>query len=59
MGRHPFSGQYLGSGIDMPIEKAIEQYRFAYGKNAKQNGNATTPWYTSTGLLFKGISRPF
>ncbi|MBK5480704.1 hypothetical protein JFV29_01900 [Peribacillus sp. TH16] len=35
MGRHPFAGRYLGSG-DMPIEKAIEQYRFAYGKNAKQ-----------------------
>ena len=30
MGRHPFSGRYLGSG-DMPISKAIEQYRFAYG----------------------------
>ncbi|WML53201.1 hypothetical protein RCG17_00310 [Neobacillus sp. PS3-12] len=38
MGRHPFSGQLIGSGnTEMPIEKAIEQYRFAYGKNAKQN----------------------
>ena len=37
MGRHPFSGQYIGSGnIEMPIEKAIEHYLFAYGKNAKQ-----------------------
>jgi DNA-binding helix-hairpin-helix protein with protein kinase domain len=35
MGRHPFSGQFIGN-IEMPIEKAIEQYRFAYGKNAKQ-----------------------
>lgn len=33
MGRHPFSGAFLGRG-DMPIEKAIEQYRFAYGPNA-------------------------
>lgn len=30
MGRHPFSGRYLGVG-DMPIPKAIEQFRFAYG----------------------------
>lgn len=34
MGRHPFSGRYLGTG-DMPIEKAIEQCRFAYGNQAK------------------------
>ena len=33
MGRHPFSGAFLGRG-DMPIEKAIQQYRFAYGPNA-------------------------
>ncbi|HWG78578.1 MAG TPA: hypothetical protein VN681_02325 [Stellaceae bacterium] len=33
MARHPFSGRYLGSG-DMPIERAIRDYRFAYGANA-------------------------
>ena len=31
MGRHPYSGVYRGKG-DMPIEKAIIQHRFAYGK---------------------------
>lgn len=30
MGRHPFSGQFSGKG-DMPIERAIKEYRFAYG----------------------------
>jgi DNA-binding helix-hairpin-helix protein with protein kinase domain len=30
MGRHPYSGRYLGPG-DMPIEKAIREHRFAYG----------------------------
>jgi DNA-binding helix-hairpin-helix protein with protein kinase domain len=30
MGRHPFAGRYLGAG-DMPIERAIAEYRFAYG----------------------------
>jgi DNA-binding helix-hairpin-helix protein with protein kinase domain len=33
MARHPFSGRYLGTG-DMPIERAIREYRFAYGANA-------------------------
>lgn len=33
MARHPFSGRYLGAG-DMPIERAIREYRFAYGANA-------------------------
>jgi len=29
MGRHPFSGRYQSSG-DMPLERAIHEYRFAY-----------------------------
>ncbi len=33
MGRHPFVGKYLGSG-DMPIEKAIREFRFAFGSGA-------------------------
>lgn len=33
MGRHPFSGQYLGAG-DMSLEKAIQELRFAYGSGA-------------------------
>lgn len=34
MGRHPYSGRFLGSG-DMSLEKAIAEYRFAYGPNNK------------------------
>lgn len=33
MARHPFSGEYLGTG-DMPIDRAIKEYRFAYGSAA-------------------------
>jgi DNA-binding helix-hairpin-helix protein with protein kinase domain len=33
MGRHPFSGRYQGSG-DMPLERAIGEYRFAYSGQA-------------------------
>jgi DNA-binding helix-hairpin-helix protein with protein kinase domain/Flp pilus assembly protein TadD len=34
MGRHPFSGTFLGRG-EMPLEKAIRENRFAYGREAK------------------------
>jgi DNA-binding helix-hairpin-helix protein with protein kinase domain len=34
IGRHPFAGRYLGRG-DMPIETAIQQFRFAYGADRK------------------------
>jgi len=30
MGRHPFAGRFLGSG-EMPIERAIAEFRFPYG----------------------------
>ncbi|MDP9369716.1 MAG: hypothetical protein M3Q03_15840 [Chloroflexota bacterium] len=33
LGRHPFSGRYMGPG-DMPIEKAITELRFAYGSRS-------------------------
>jgi DNA-binding helix-hairpin-helix protein with protein kinase domain len=33
MGRHPFSGAFLGRG-DMPLERAIKEFRFAYGPGA-------------------------
>jgi DNA-binding helix-hairpin-helix protein with protein kinase domain len=34
MGRHPFSGRYLGAG-EMPLERAIRESRFAYGDDAE------------------------
>lgn len=33
MGRHPFAGRFHGSG-DMPIARAIQQFRFAFGSAA-------------------------
>lgn len=33
MGRHPFAGRFRGKG-DMPIERAIREYRFAFGQSA-------------------------
>ncbi len=36
LGRHPFSGTYLGSG-DIPIDQAIREFRFAYGSSARSH----------------------
>lgn len=33
MGRHPFAGLYRGTGEPPPLEKAIEQFRYAYSRD--------------------------
>jgi DNA-binding helix-hairpin-helix protein with protein kinase domain len=35
MGRHPFAGKFLGRG-DMPIEKAIGEFRFAFDPDSQR-----------------------
>lgn len=35
LARHPFAGAYQGSD-DMPIERAIREFRFAYGRDASR-----------------------
>jgi DNA-binding helix-hairpin-helix protein with protein kinase domain len=47
MGRHPYSGVYSGKA-DMPIEKAIAEYRFAFGKNSPKKCISPPP--NSVGL---------
>ncbi|CAK0768954.1 Protein kinase domain-containing protein [Gammaproteobacteria bacterium] len=42
MGRHPYSGVYSGSG-EMPVEKAIQEFRFAFGSNAAAKKMAPPP----------------
>jgi DNA-binding helix-hairpin-helix protein with protein kinase domain len=42
MGRHPFAGRYSGPG-EMPIEKAVAEYRFAYGPDRVANGMERPP----------------
>jgi DNA-binding helix-hairpin-helix protein with protein kinase domain len=34
MGRHPFAGRFLGAG-EMPIERAIAEGRFAFGRGSR------------------------
>jgi len=42
MGRHPYAGRYIGG--EMPIEKAIKEFRFAYSRNQSNNGMQPPPY---------------
>lgn len=42
MGRHPFAGRYRGAE-DMPIPKAIGQFRYAYGRDKAATGMEPPP----------------
>lgn len=53
MGRHPFAGRYRGRG-DMPIERAIKEHRFAFGRHAA-NWQMEAPPHT---LPFSALPRP-
>lgn len=53
MGRHPFAGRYRGKG-DMPIERAIRDYRFAFGQHAAAQWMEPPP-HT---LPFSALPRP-
>ena len=46
-GRHPFSGVYEGKE-DMPLDRAIAEFRFAYGKNSMLKSISPPP--NSVGL---------
>lgn len=35
MGRHPYAGRFVGQGDPPPIEKAIEEHRYAYSTSEK------------------------
>ncbi|MEA2501614.1 MAG: hypothetical protein QOD01_1725 [Actinomycetota bacterium] len=42
LGRHPYAGRYAGTD-DMPIERAIGEYRFAYGPDRSAKGMERPP----------------
>lgn len=42
LGRHPFAGRYRGTG-EMPVERAIAEYRFVYGPAAARYQMAPPP----------------
>ncbi len=58
MGRHPFAGRYSGSG-DMPIERAIQEYRFAFGSRASTQQMAPPPNALDLSVCTSSVVRLF
>lgn len=58
MGRHPFAGRYSGPG-EMPIERAIAEYRFAYGPDRAANGMERPPGTIALETMGKDIAQLF
>ncbi len=58
MGRHPFSGRYLGSG-DLPLEKAIKELRFAYGRSAASRLMQAPPFTPDLSLVTPAAAQLF
>lgn len=50
MGRHPYSGVYQGKE-DMPLERAIAEFRFAFGRGASLKGMQAPPMTLPTSTL--------
>jgi DNA-binding helix-hairpin-helix protein with protein kinase domain len=58
MGRHPFAGRYLGSG-DMPIPRAIEEFRFAYGSRRAALSMERPPGTPPLNIVGDGVEALF
>mgnify|MGYP001162003855 FL=1 len=58
MGRHPFSGVFRGKG-DMPIEKAIAELRYAFGRNAGLKLMAPPPNAVTPAILPESLAGSF
>lgn len=58
MGRHPFSGVFSGSG-DMPLEKSIAQFRYAFGRNAASKEMSPPPNSMAPAILPAEIANLF
>lgn len=58
MGRHPFSGVFYGSG-DMPLEKSIVQFRYAFGRDAASKGMTPPPNSVTPAILPEAVAQLF
>src|SRR5581483_2301808 len=58
MGRHPFAGRFLGRG-EMPIERAISEYRFAYALDNRLTQMQQPPNTLSLSQVSPGIADLF
>jgi DNA-binding helix-hairpin-helix protein with protein kinase domain len=58
MGRHPYAGRYDGTE-EMPIERAIEEFRFAYGTDRRANRMERPPGTIPLEAMGAGIAELF
>lgn len=58
MGRHPFAGRYLGVG-DMPIEQAIKEHRFVYGRDHDFAAMEQPPGTPPLGIVSPPVAQLF
>ncbi len=58
MARHPFSGTY-GKAGDMPLERAIREFRFVYGADAAARGMRPPPASLDLGCVTRDVARLF
>ena len=58
MARHPFSGSY-GKAGDMPLERAIREFRFVYGAKAEERGMCPPPAALDLAAVTRDVARLF
>ncbi|HEY3111528.1 MAG TPA: hypothetical protein VGL23_22420 [Chloroflexota bacterium] len=58
LGRHPFVGSYDGGG-EMPVERAIGELRFAYGRRSAERRMRPPPLAPSLDALSPAVGRLF
>lgn len=59
MGRHPFAGKYRNGQQDMPIERAIQEFRFAYSIGAAARQMAPPPNTVSLEIVPESMQHMF
>lgn len=58
LARHPFAGAFQGDG-DMPIERAIREFRFAYGRDAARRNMKQPPGSMGLGAVPSTVAEFF
>jgi DNA-binding helix-hairpin-helix protein with protein kinase domain len=58
MGRHPFAGRFLGDG-EMPLERAIKEYRFVYSEADPATRMAAPPFALPLRTVSGDLARLF
>ncbi|MET4418303.1 hypothetical protein [Bradyrhizobium sp. RT3a] len=58
LGRHPFAGRYLGRG-DMPEERAIAEYRFAYSSDKSRTQTEPPPFAPTLAFVPRELAVAF